>query len=357
MNKFDVYIQTLKQSLRDLGITVPLSTSYEITTLCNLSCEHCYNKNKKLIPSDQLNLDEKKEVISKLKKLGILEITICGGEPFVDKDILLIIEYIKALNLRLIILTNGLLLTTDIINRLNEILDINDIIQISVDDVIIGNISNQRHLNPEQKDTLLKCIREIQTTNINCVANITPTALNESNLIDLIKQLFVCGIKNIGITPYVPLGDEEADTIIPDYKRLSIIEEEVKEFTKLNNINYSGGIEGHVCQSFSDIKVDNVHKHKFNKRKCDASEFNIHVSMNGNIYPCVFMEKEELLIGNIFDPIEKIKLNMKRINDKIKTKLPEKCISCKVLYECGGGCPGLIFDRYGTLNKVDPRAL
>lgn len=53
--------------------------------------------------------------------------------------------------------------------------------------------------------------------------------------------------------------------------------------------------------------------------------------------------------------IEKIKLNMKRINDKIKTKLPEKCISCKVLYECGGGCPGLIFDRYGTLNKVDPR--
>lgn len=72
------------------------------------------------------------------------------------------------------------------------------------------------------------------------MTNITPIALNESNLIDLIKQLFVCGIKNIGLTLYVLL---EADTIKLDYKRLSIIEEGVKEFTKLNNINYSKRIE------------------------------------------------------------------------------------------------------------------
>ncbi|ADV79036.1 MULTISPECIES: hypothetical protein [Thermoanaerobacter] len=31
------------------------------------------------------------------------------------------------------------------------------------------------------------------------------------------------------------------------------------------------------------------------------------------------------------------------------------CLSCELLPLCGGGCPGLIFDRYGTLQEVDPR--
>lgn len=41
MTKFDLYIQKLKVNFRNSGIISPLTASYEITALCNLSCEHC----------------------------------------------------------------------------------------------------------------------------------------------------------------------------------------------------------------------------------------------------------------------------------------------------------------------------
>lgn len=133
------------------------------------------------------------------------------------------------------------------------------------------------------------------------------------------------------------------------------IEESIIGYTKNKEIKYGGGIEGHVCQSMIELKDINVIDYKVKLRECDAAKFNIHISDSGKIYPCVFMVQEEFLVGNIVDPVETIKKNLENIAKKISAKLPEKCLRCKILHECGGGCPGLIYDRYSRLDAVDPR--
>jgi len=354
MTKFDLYIQKLKVNFRNSGIISPLTASYEITALCNLSCEHCYNKNENKT-SEISSLFKKKEIISKLKDLGVLDLSICGGELFMDKDTIPVIKHAKSVGLRVVVLTNGLLITTEIIAQLKSILDENDIIQLSIDDIVDNGESKQRHLNSEQKTATLNCLKELIKENINVVVNITPTVLNQNYIIDIVKKVDALGLKNIGVTPYVPMGGKNADIIKPDYRLLSAVHKTVFDYAKSRGMNYGGGIEGHICQSFIEHNTSNALQNGFSMRRCDASEFNIHISSNGNIYPCVFMERQDFLIANICDTIEKIKVNMKKVNDKIKVELPHKCVSCHLIYECGGGCPGLILDRYNSLDHVDPR--
>ncbi|EMT38020.1 radical SAM additional 4Fe4S-binding SPASM domain-containing protein [Thermoanaerobacter thermohydrosulfuricus] len=354
MDKLDVFIRNLKKIFRSKGIITPLTASYEITPFCNLMCKHCYNRYKSTNHLD-IELSYKKQIVSTLKQLGVLEVVLCGGEPFIDKDILNVIEHAKSLDLRLIILTNGLLITEEIIVYLKKILDKYDIIQFSIDDIIDDEESTQRNLTLEEKLIVLNNLKKLISIDINVIVNIVPTILNQHYIIKLGKKLIELGVKNIGATPYVPMGGKNADLIKPDYKLLADIHKYLDVYAKSKGINYSGGIEGHVCQSYVEYRKNNSLQQQNKRRVCDAAEFNIHVSYNGNLYPCVFMEKDEFLIGSISDPLEKIKIEMKKMNEKIKVELPSVCLSCELLPLCGGGCPGLIFDRYGTLQEVDPR--
>lgn len=160
------------------------------------------------------------------------------------------------------------------------------------------------------------------------------------------------GIKRIGATPYAPFGGQAADRIKPDYKYLHAIDERVRESAREKGFEYLGGIEGHPCQSYKTESVKEVK----NYRNRDAASFNMHVACNGDVYPCVFMERDPFRVGNLCtETAESIVNKLELMNEKIKTRLPPKCVQCGILGECGGGCPGLIWDRHQTLNTTDPR--
>ena len=105
-------------------------------TLCNIECKNCYiessPKNDRLV---YLTFDEVKNFIDEAieKNLGTEEIGFTGGEPFMNKDIIKMIEYSLSKGLKTLVLSNAM---KPMLNRVEEIKKVNHknlTIRVSID--------------------------------------------------------------------------------------------------------------------------------------------------------------------------------------------------------------------------------
>jgi len=88
---------------------IPRSLIFDITHSCNLACRICEVWRK---PVFDKGLDTSciKKVISQAHKLGIIEITLSGGEPLLRSDIFEIFKYARRMKIKYLgVLTNGIL--------------------------------------------------------------------------------------------------------------------------------------------------------------------------------------------------------------------------------------------------------
>jgi radical SAM protein with 4Fe4S-binding SPASM domain len=99
---------------------IPLRVMFELTYECNFKCKHCYVPRafQRRYQKRQLKTKDVFKVLDQLKAAGCLYLGFTGGEPFMRKDILRILEYSRKLGFQAIVYTNGSLLTDKIVNRL-----------------------------------------------------------------------------------------------------------------------------------------------------------------------------------------------------------------------------------------------
>ncbi|WP_156021144.1 radical SAM/SPASM domain-containing protein [Streptococcus ruminantium] len=97
---------------------MPIFVIIELTTRCNWRCHHCY------LPEHEkkgLSTNELKNVIDELREFGVHQIAFTGGELFMRKDALDIIEYARNKYFRVSILSNASLITEKIARKLSEL--------------------------------------------------------------------------------------------------------------------------------------------------------------------------------------------------------------------------------------------
>ena len=96
------------------------SIRLEVTSQCNLKCEYCHNSeysNRK----DDMTTEEILQLIRNIKqRYPINKILLTGGEPLVNKDICRIIEQISKLGIKADLVSNGTLLTADLVRKLES---------------------------------------------------------------------------------------------------------------------------------------------------------------------------------------------------------------------------------------------
>jgi len=137
-------------------------------TLCNIECKNCYiessPKNDSLA---YLTFDEVKSFIDEAidKNLGTNEIGFTGGEPFMNKDIMKMIDYSLRKGLKVLVLSNAM---KPMLNRTKELIKLNHsnlTIRVSID-----HYEKEKHEEIRGKNTydvMLQGLKWLNENNFN----------------------------------------------------------------------------------------------------------------------------------------------------------------------------------------------
>ncbi len=105
-----------------------LYTNYD----CNLRCSYCVARSSPNAPRRALGLANVQRLVDEAVALGFADVFFTGGEPFLLKEIYDMLAYSSA-RVRTSVLTNGMLLRGERLNKLCAIADDNLIVQVSLD--------------------------------------------------------------------------------------------------------------------------------------------------------------------------------------------------------------------------------
>lgn len=145
MKKFDDYLVTAKGEARAFVDMQQLTTLWLNTgTLCNITCENCYIESSP--KNDALVYMTYQEVCTYLdeirdEKMGTTEIGITGGEPFMNPDIIPIMEECLSRGFKLMMLTNAM---RPMMRHKDDLLELNE----KYHDLLTMRVSVD-HFNPK----------------------------------------------------------------------------------------------------------------------------------------------------------------------------------------------------------------
>jgi MoaA/NifB/PqqE/SkfB family radical SAM enzyme len=101
------------------GAITPLSGSFEWTLRCNLACQHCYARcdgRGEDLPTERI-----KGLLRDLAELGVLFLTVTGGEPLVRNDFKELYQFTKEQGFVVSLFTNATLLDDDTVDFLADL--------------------------------------------------------------------------------------------------------------------------------------------------------------------------------------------------------------------------------------------
>ncbi len=85
----------------------PRTVDIELTSSCNLRCRYCYFFNNPAVEYKDLPTEEWLQFFDELGSLGVMDLTLAGGEPFIREDLKVLLEGIVHNRMRFSLLSNG----------------------------------------------------------------------------------------------------------------------------------------------------------------------------------------------------------------------------------------------------------
>lgn len=300
----------------------PISVMIELLTQCNLKCKHCY------IPEHidrGMTLEKIKVLLNELRDMGILNVSLTGGEIFLRNDIFDIIEYARGLNMRVFLLSNGTLIDKECAEKLASL-------YIAEFSTTIFSMNEEIHDYITQKKGSLKAV------------------------LDGISLLKEAGVKVKVKTPLMDINAFEYENI--------------QNYCQENSFDYlvspvisrkSNGDESTLDLRMSQEKLIKVlkfvdeqnaieHLHK-QDTMCAALHYSFSIDCNGNVYPC---NSFFLKLGNIYEQ----KVNDIWIESEQRKKILQihnkelECVKC-IHKEYCNRCPAMALSDGNGLYGCD----
>lgn len=111
--------------IKRVKVDPPLRVVFiEVTQKCNLQCRHCYisncNDSVKSANDGQMTFARVRDLILQIDELGVMELQLTGGEPFILSYILDIIKEAQSRLIPCSIFTNGTLMTEKVFRYISE---------------------------------------------------------------------------------------------------------------------------------------------------------------------------------------------------------------------------------------------
>jgi radical SAM protein with 4Fe4S-binding SPASM domain len=312
-----------KMSQRALELGVPFAAHFDLTYRCNERCIHCYLDHD---DHGELTTGEIKGVLDQLAEAGTFVLTFSGGEVFMRRDFLELVEYARRLLFDVRIKTNGVMIRKPEADRL---------LRLGVGEIQISIYSHR----PEVHDSITKlpgsfkrsieAIRFLKSEGLKVVlANV----LMRSNMGDyagvqaLARELGAAYTMDPTITPKMDGDTSILSLRIPGSELNALV----------HNKDLVGSVEEFCAlpppPGDSDMEA----------YPCSAGHTLAYISPYGDVFPCV---QFPLPSGNIrrqkFIDIWRNSPQLAEVRS-IRAKDLPVCSSCRHVATCTR-CPGLAY--------------
>jgi len=323
-------------------LAAPLRVHLAVTQRCELHCRHCAQESRDGA-ADELSLDDIRRLFDEMAELGVMEVVLGGGDPFLREDLFSIISYARQKGLSVSISTTAIFLSRVLAKKIAEL-------GIKGFRISFDGSTEKSYDYFRGKGTYRRAVRGIKT--LRELFEKTPITLhtvlmkpNLSELLTFVRCVQKMRANSWSVDFYRPVGSGAADCA-----KLALSAEEVRETF-------------HTLQRLSEntsVKIEVPHFPHRSQRKgiyrgfgCVGGNIYCHIDSSGNIYPCSFLTKD-FKGGNIkAESLKSVWLNSAAFRRFRGLPGNDVCRQCEHFSACRGGCRARAAGGE-SINAVDP---
>ncbi len=344
----------------------PRSLDLELTARCNLRCRYCYYFSNPAVDYQDLPSGEWLQFIDELGGLGVMDLTLSGGEAILRPDIRELIAAIVKNRMRFQILSNGALIEDGLAAFVAQSGRCN-FIQISLD-----GSSAEVHDSCRGAGSFEGAVRGIRTLQRHGIKTAVRVTIHRHNVHDLekITRLLLddFGLPSFSTNSAGYLGScriHAEDILLTTAERQLAMETLMRLETGYpGRIHAKAGplAEGKLWRTMEDARRQNApaFDHGGRLTGCGCPAHRLAVRADGMIVPCILLA--HLPIGRINrDRLQDVWLDnptLKNLRERRSIPLSsfEFCAGCDYQSYCTGNCPGLAYALTGEINHPSPDA-
>jgi heme b synthase len=188
--------------------------AWEITRRCNLNCVHCRAASERGPYPGELGTDTCVKILGQIREVGAPIVILTGGEPLLREDIFYLAQQGSRKGLRMVMATNGTLLTPEGVHQIKA----SGIARVSISIDGAGKVQHDQFRNmPGAYDGAMDGIRLLKDANVEFQINTTVTQHNVAEIGQILKMAVRLGAAAHHLFLLVPTGraremaDQEID--------------------------------------------------------------------------------------------------------------------------------------------------
>lgn len=342
----------------------PRQVDIAVTGRCNLSCAYCFYADEMTARGD-LPTEAWLRFFDELGRLGVMTVTLTGGEVFSRYDLFTLIDGVIANRMRYSLLSNGTLITEKTIAQfeIGKRRQRLDSIQISIDGSTAEVHDKSR---PKSFERALRGLKLLKQAGFPVTVRVTVNRHNVDDLENTVRLLLEeVGLPSIGTNEAFPCGATDRSgeiTLTPEQRRQAM-----RVLTELSE-RYPGRVNASAGPLAYAREIKRIEEAMargetgFPGRGCLTAcggVFNkMGVMHDGTLVPCHNLST--LPMGNMLhdDLGEAWRAHPWIQASRARYTIPlgslESCRGCEYQGFCAGGCPGGAVYLSNDLNARNP---
>ena len=346
----------------------PQLVAWEVTRSCNLSCTHCRASAQSGGYEGELSTDECFKLVDQIAEVGKPILILTGGEPLLRHDVFDIGKYASGKGLRVVMGTNGTMVTEQVAARMKSV----PMSRISISlDFPTAQLQDEFRGAKGAFETAVAGIKNAQAAGVEVQINMTVTQKNAEYLPALVDLALGLGVAAFHPFMLVPTGRGKGlaqEELSPeDYEATLkwIYQKQLELGERLNfkptdaphyyrivqqcggTVSFGHGHRGGHDQPAGTHQGMNAHT-----RGCLAGTGFCFISHTGKVQGCGYLDIEAGdITKNTFAEVWNESPLFREIRDL--SKLKGKCGRCEFKAVCGG-CRARAYETSGDYLGAEP---
>lgn len=362
-------LRAVMRSVAEFGLThpqifsAPLLVVWNLTDVCNLRCQHCYQNAGAKTSPDELGLEQQMEVVDQLDENDVPFLAFSGGEPIMAENFWQVAGHAKRKGMYISVATNGTLLTKEVVARMADIGI--DYVEISLDSSYPEVHDRFRGMPGAWERTVEGIKNAAAQDGIEVGVASTITRLNFYEMERLIQFAIDLGADCFYAFNFIPTGRAKGivDMDLTPQMREEMLRILYKHYIEDITTMSACPQYGRVCMMESDSQVVVTSHYSLGKGEtarmmaryiggCGAGRAYCAIQPNGVVTPCVFMQ---IPVGDLKEEaLSDIWHNSPVLNTlRDRNGLSEHCRVCRYRDYCGG-CRARAYGYFGDITGPDP---